>query len=199
MVQATRAQRKSFEEYLNFEDETDNFYELVDGVLTEVTPASPFHSDIAEYLDRKFYAAIQQNKLDWRVKRSDTGVRTGEQRSRLPDLAIIHGEDWRSLRQQKSKAAVLRVPLLLAVEVVSPGVKNRHRDYVEKLKEYQTRKISEYWIVDPQEEKISIFILEEELFYSEPTMFTNGFVLTSPKLDTLNLTLTCGEVLEAML
>ena len=199
MVQATRAQRKSFEEYLNLEDETDNFYELVDGVLSEVTPASPFHSDIAEYLDRKFYAAIQQNKLDWRVKRSDTGVRTGEQRSRLPDLAIIHGEDWRSLRQQKSKAAVLRVPLLLAVEVVSPGVKNRHRDYVEKLKEYQTRKISEYWIVDPQEEKISIFILEEELFYSEPTMFTNGFVLTSPKLDTLNLTLTCGEVLEAML
>ena len=199
MVQATRAQRKSFEEYLNLEDETDNFYELVDGVLSEATPASPFHSDIAEYLDRKFYAAIQQNKLDWRVKRSDTGVRTGEQRSRLPDLAIIHGEDWRSLRQQKSKAAVLRVPLLLAVEVVSPGVKNRHRDYVEKLKEYQTRKISEYWIVDPQEEKISIFILEEELFYSEPTMFTNGFVLTSPKLDTLNLTLTCGEVLEAML
>ena len=199
MVQATRAQRKSFEEYLNLEDDTDNFYELVDGVLSEVTPASPFHSDIAEYLDRKFYAAIQQNKLDWRVKRSDTGVRTGEQRSRLPDLAIIHGEDWRSLRQQKSKAAVLRVPLLLAVEVVSPGVKNRHRDYVEKLKEYQTRKISEYWIVDPQEEKISIFILEEELFYSEPTMFTNGFVLTSPKLDTLNLTLTCGEVLEAML
>ena len=89
--------------------------------------------------------------------------------------------------------------MLLAVEVVSPGVKNRHRDYVEKLKEYQTRKISEYWIVDPQEEKISVFILEEELFYSEPTMFTNGFVLTSPKLDTLNLTLTCGEVLEAML
>ena len=199
MVQATRAQQKNFEEYLNLEDDTDNFYELVDGVLTEATPASPFHSDIAEYLDRKFYAAIQQNKLDWRVKRSDTGVRTGEQRSRLPDLAIIHGEDWRSLRQQKSKAAVLRVPLLLAVEVVSPGVKNRHRDYVEKLKEYQTRKISEYWIVDPQEEKISIFILEEELFYSEPTMFTNGFVLTSPKLDTLNLTLTCGEFLEAML
>ncbi|PZV06191.1 MAG: hypothetical protein DCF22_24115 [Leptolyngbya sp.] len=174
MVQATQAQRKSFEEYLNLEDETDNFYELVDGVLTEVTPASPFHSDIAEYLDRKFYAAIQQNKLDWRVKRSDTGVRTGEQRSRLPDIAIIHGEDWRSLRQQKSKAAVLRVPLLLAVEVVSPGIKNRQRDYVEKLKEYQTRKISEYWIVDPQEEKVSIFLLEDELFYSDPTVFTNG-------------------------
>lgn len=38
----------------------------------------------------------------------------------------------------------------IAIEVVSPGVKARKRDYVTKRKEYLAAGILEYWIVDPQ-------------------------------------------------
>ncbi len=35
----------TFEAYLEYDDGTDNLYELVDGKLVQMTPASPEHSD----------------------------------------------------------------------------------------------------------------------------------------------------------
>ena len=193
----TTKHRLTFAQYLEYDDGTDNFYELVDGELVKVTPASPLHSDIAEFLDRLFFAAMKQQGLSWRVKRADTGVRTHDARSRLPDVCILEGQHWDALRRQQSKSAVLRVPLLLAVEVVSPGEQNYRRDYVDKREEYQQRHIPEYWIVDPQAGQVLIHLLQDGLFYPEPpTRFASEDVMTSPILTQLNLSLTAAEVLD---
>ncbi|HIK14594.1 MAG TPA: Uma2 family endonuclease [Leptolyngbyaceae cyanobacterium M33_DOE_097] len=187
----------TFPDYLEYDDGTDNFYELVDGALVEVTPASPLHSDIAEFLDRTFYAAVERAKLSWKVKRSDTGVRTGSNRSRLPDVCVLKRDDWEQLRQQQSKSAVLRVPLLLAVEIVSPGEQNYRRDYIEKRADYQQRHIPEYWIVDPHEGKVTLHLLQDDLFYPElPVVFEGDAVISSPMLTQLDLSLTVAEVLD---
>jgi Uma2 family endonuclease len=42
------------------------------------------------------------------------------------------------------------------IEVVSPGVTNRSRDYRHKLTEYAARGIPEYWIVDPETQQILV-------------------------------------------
>jgi Uma2 family endonuclease len=47
-------------------------------------------------------------------------------------------------------------PPALVIEVVSPGVNNRLRDYRHKRTEYAARCIPEYWIVDPQEQQITV-------------------------------------------
>lgn len=166
MTQA-RPKFSTFEEYLDYDDGTENRYELVDGELLEVTPTTPEHSDIAEWLDRVFYQEVQRLGHDWRVKRGDVGVRTSGQRSRLPDVCVLEGHEWRKLRQQKSKSAVLQVPLLMAVEIVSPGRKNRDRDYKEKRQEYQNRGIPEYWIIDPEEAKLTRLLLVEGEYEEE--------------------------------
>ncbi|MEB3282164.1 MAG: Uma2 family endonuclease [Lyngbya sp.] len=119
----------TFEEYLTYDDGTDNRYELEDGVLIQMTPASPIHSDIVEFLYDSLKAEVKRLDLDWKVKQGDVGVRTRINRSRLPDVAVIQGEDWRRLRQSK-KSAILEVACLLIVEVVSPGEENENRDYV---------------------------------------------------------------------
>jgi Uma2 family endonuclease len=57
-------------------------------------------------------------------------------------------------------------PPLVAIEIVSPNDENIARDYPYKRSEYLARGISEYWIVDPQEAKITVLALVEE-FYKE--------------------------------
>lgn len=134
----------SFEEYLTYDDGTDKRYELVDGELVPMTPASPRHSDIAAFLFIQFYQEVQRKGLDWKVKPGDVGVRTAFKRSRLPDVSVIAGDVWQQILSQDS--AVLTVPLLLAVEVISPNY--RSVDTVDKLSEYQAIGIPEYWTVD---------------------------------------------------
>ena len=87
-------------------------------------------------------------------------------------------------------------PPQLVIEVVSPGKKNRDRDYRYKRSQYQARGISEYWIVDPIEQKITLFNLVEGLY--EERIFKEDQAIASQLLSELNLTsqLTVGKVLS---
>lgn len=154
----TPRQQISFAEYLNYDDGTDNRYELVNGELVLMPPATARHSDIIEFIVDCFKAIIRSYSLDIRVKAGDVGIQTGINSSRIPDISVIQGEVWRNLPRDTS--AVVKVPLLLAVEVVSPGSEQIERDYVEKVAEYADAGILEYWIVDPMEKKVTILVLE---------------------------------------
>lgn len=58
----------------------------------------------------------------------------------------------------KGRATITRdmPPPALVIEIVSPGKANRDRDYRYKHTEYAARRINEYWIVDPQEQKLTL-------------------------------------------
>ncbi|WRH65387.1 MAG: Uma2 family endonuclease [Planktothrix sp. GU0601_MAG3] len=175
----------TFEEYLTYDDGTDNRYELEDGVLIPMTPASPIHSDIVEFLYDTFKAEVKRLGLDLKVKQGDVGIRTRLSRSRQPDIAIIQGEDWRRLRQFK-KSAIMEVPALLVVEVVSPGEDNENRDYIKKMTEYAEFGISEYWIIDPLTEQIIVNFLINGSYQN--TIFIGQQRIISQLFPDLNLT-----------
>ncbi|HFQ93656.1 MAG TPA: Uma2 family endonuclease, partial [Anaerolineae bacterium] len=50
----------------------------------------------------------------------------------------------------------------LVIEVVSGGVSDRYRDMVQKREEYAQAGIREYWIVDPEQERIIVLYLPED-------------------------------------
>ena len=68
----------------------------------------------------------------------------------------------------------------LVVEVVSPGKANEDRDYRYKRSEYAARGIIEYWIVDPQREKVTVLSLVDGLY--EETVFEENQTITSTVL-----------------
>lgn len=181
----------SFEEYLTYNDGTDNRYELVDGDLVQMTPASPRHSDIAAFMFIQFYQEVERLKLDWKVKLGDVGVRTKQKKSRLPDVSVISGEVWRLVRNQTS--AILEVPMLLAVEVISPAM--RSVDTVDKLAEYQAIGIPEYWTVDWDTDtpNVTVYNLVEGRY--QATVFTGNQRIVSQIFP--ELTLTAEQVLSA--
>ncbi len=148
----------SFEDYLTYNDETVNRYELINGELALMPPPILQHILIAEFLDDLFEQEVNRLQLDWFSFRG-VGVRTGVRKSRLPDLAIVTKAQVEEMRNQ---VAVFEVSPLLVVEIVSPS--SVSQDYRYKRSEYAALEIPEYWIVDPQENKVSVLVLEEGFY-----------------------------------
>jgi Uma2 family endonuclease len=160
MTTTTINNKISFEEYLRYDDETNNRYEFVDGELILMTLPTGLHALIIFFIQNALLAEIERLKLPWIILQT-VGVRTSINRSRIPDLCIVTREQ---IERYRNVSAVLETPVLLAVEIVSP--ESVTRDYRYKRSEYAAIGIAEYWIVDPDEEKVTVLQLVEG-FYEE--------------------------------
>lgn len=85
-------------------------------------------------------------------------------------------------------------PPLLVVEVVSPGELQRDRDYISKRRQYEVRGIPEYWIVDPQLQKITILVLQGEE-YTKGHVYRGSDRLSRSMV--ADLALTANQILTA--
>ena len=191
MVNTSDSTKITWAEYLSYDDGTNKRYELVDGQLVEIPPASFLHSDIIDFIADCFKAIATQYKLDLKVKTGDVGIRTGINSSRIPDISVIDGQVWNSYRRDHS--AVIEEGLMWAVEVVSPGAEQIKRDYTDKAIEYQNTGILEYWIVDPNEQKITVLVLDRGNYTK--TVFAGDRAIASPTFPQLQVT--AEEILSA--
>lgn len=153
----TPAQTKllTFDEYLAYDDGTDTRYELVDGELVEMPPESPANNRIAK---RIFLELLQHFSIEL-IAYKDTEIEVSGRRARcrLPDL-MVHTEESLAALEATKRSTITRdlPPPAIVVEVVSPGSTNRDRDYRHKRTEYAARCIAEYWIVDSQDQQITV-------------------------------------------
>jgi Uma2 family endonuclease len=189
MTTPTTPRQLTFEEYLVYDDGTDNRYELVDGELIMVPLPTPDHSDLIDLLRDTFREQIRLKRHPWLVK-GDVGVYTGvnpqtlRDRSRTPDLCIPTETQWAELKADKKAAAVLKTPPLLVVEIVSPS--SRTTDYESKRTEYESAEVSEYWIVDLIQQKVTVLTLVDTGYQEQ--VFTGGARISSTTFPELDLT-----------
>ncbi|MEA5538928.1 Uma2 family endonuclease [Limnoraphis robusta Tam1] len=151
----TATKNYSFKDYLDLKYPSDLKYELFNGELIPMPPASGLHAEILCLIYDILKAEIQRLQLDWVVRPGNVGVRTGVTKSRIPDLIVITETQRQFLKTLSS--AILEEPPVLAVEIVSPN--NPDDDYRYKRSEYAALEIPEYWIIDPQEQKVSVLTL----------------------------------------
>ncbi len=129
--------------------------ELIDGQIYMMAPPSRKHQTIARelfssinfYIKSKdsscepFFApfAVFLNKDDINYVEPDISVI--RDRSKLTDKGCSGAPDW-------------------IIEIVSPG--SRRMDYFTKLFKYRTAGVREYWIVDPDKNRITVYDFESE-------------------------------------
>ena len=138
----------SFEEFLNWDDESGRSFELVNGVAMPLSEPTAKHEDVVDGLCRLLVDHCQSLNLPY-IPRQSKQVRLnaipGEsESSRKADIVVFAKEEWARMRQSSASAAAY-IPPPLAIEVVST---NWRDDYRIKLNEYETLGILEYWIVD---------------------------------------------------
>ncbi len=191
MTQATPRFR-TFEEYLNYDDGSDQRYELVDGELIELPPESEPNNAIAQELF--WLLASAQVVLRRLIKLYACQIQVpvlenGDAANRFPDLVILR-EEHLSLTQSQLTIKLEMPPPRLIAEVVSPGdenTENYRRDYTRKRAQYAARGISEYWLLDPSRTVIIVLHLDESQ-YSEVGHFRNRDRIISPTFPQLQLT-----------
>lgn len=166
----------TLEEYLLYDDGTENRYELVDGKLVLMPPESDRNNLIALYLLSEFLKLIPIRLI--RHKDTEIVVTGNRTRVRMPDLLILTEELLTAIGGRRATITADMPSPVLVVEVVSPGKVNRDRDYRYKRAEYAARGILEYWIVDPEFKRVTMLTLidglyEEAIFEGEQKITSN--------------------------
>lgn len=181
----------TLEEYLNYDDGTDTRYELVNEELVEMPSESDLNNLIAIYLLAELLRFFPVRLLRRGTEIVVSGYRTT---TRIPDLMVLTEELATALAGTKRSVVIPSMPPpVLVVEIVSPGTVNEERDYRYKRSEYAARGVTEYWIVDPQQSKITVLTLVVGLY--EEAVFSGNSRLISPTLPDLDLT--AAQVFQA--
>ena len=179
--------RMTLEEYLDYDDGTDRWYELEDGLLIDMSGENPLNCRIAGMLLFLFYRlGIAERFL---VIGHQIEVRSSYATCRQPDLMIHTVESDAALRSG-DKVLYLGLPSpLLVVEVASSTLtdgRSRKRDYEHKPREYADRGIPEMWIIDPDRAWVQIGTLTDGSYQFETFMGDDAIV--SPTFPELKLT-----------
>ena len=115
-------------------------------------------------------------------------LRLWDRKYREPDIVFLRDRDS-SLRHENYWDGAD-----LAIEIVSQSLEDRERDLVTKRIEYARAGIQEYWIVDPEQETVTVLSLSGDV-YSDGDLFGRGDVVTSSLLP--ELALPVAEILDA--
>ncbi|MEB3175004.1 MAG: Uma2 family endonuclease [Cyanobacteriota bacterium] len=182
---ALRPRFHSFEAYLAYKDDSDQRYELFNGELIAAPTESGLNFQIANRLFLIFALMLGTDRV--RGQGLELEVQ-GEPKNRFPDLTIIREEHIVQLSKRNTIRSFMAPPLLV-VEVVSAGELQRERDYVAKRQQYQVRGIPEYWIVDPQTERVLVLVLTAGS-YQEVGNFKDSMAIQSPGFPEVNLRVT---------
>ncbi len=159
--------------------DTKRLVELIDGRL-DVLPMPTFlHQDIVLHLADVLRAFVRGRRLG-KVTIAPMPVHIRHKTFREPDVLFV------PIEQQVKATDNFVQSAGIVIEIVSPGPESHKRDYQDKRADYAQLKIPEYWIVDPQTERITVLILKGKQ-YRIHGEFVPGQQATSVFLDGLEV------------
>jgi Uma2 family endonuclease len=137
------------DEYLAIE--TNWLMELADGCLQFLPMPTVPHQLIVGYLVDELERYVTTNGARGKVLHAPLPVRLRPGLYREPDVMLLTPEQIGG-RDYPHGAE-------LVMEVVADVPRGREHDYVQKRTDYARARIPEYWIVDPQDRKITVLAL----------------------------------------
>lgn len=143
----------SIDDYLELTNSTNQRVEFDDGNVEVLAMPTEAHEAIVHFLLFALNDFVAPKKLG-RVFCSGIRVRSLETKFRMPDIVFMLAENRHRRGNDYWQGADL------VMEVVSPDDGSRKRDLVKKKDEYAEAGISEYWIVNPEEQHIRVLKLE---------------------------------------
>jgi Uma2 family endonuclease len=161
------------EEYLALDG--NGIVEFSNGRLEVSAAPTTSHQLLLVYLVGLLSAFTASKKLGMTLFAA-LPVRLWEGKYREPDVVFMRKEHGNRINDEWWDGADL------VMEVVSKDAMDRRRDLVTKRREYARAGISEYWIVDPQEERITVLRLAGKKYVVHGA-FGQGTLASSHLLD----------------
>ncbi len=141
------------EEFLHTPKEQTWRTELIEGVITKMSPAGMEHGDIAATIAALLWQHVKAQKLG-RVMAAETGFKLASDPDTVlaPDTAFIRQEEFERLGMTKKFWPGAPD---LAVEVMSPDDSVRRTD--EKAKAWLSYGTRMVWVINPRQRTISVY------------------------------------------
>lgn len=129
--------------------------ELIDGEMYMMAPPNRRHQELVHFLDRSIGNHIQENGGDCKVYPAPFAVflHADDKTYVEPDISVVCDKD--KLDDRGCNGAPDWI-----VEIVSPS--SKRMDYYIKLFKYRSAGVREYWIVDPMENRITVYDFAHE-------------------------------------
>lgn len=137
-------------EYLSLP--TNHLIEFAQGYIEVLPMPTTSHQRVVLYLYRLLLSFLEQRKLGEAIT-APLPVRLWEGKYREPDVVVMLREHLDRIKEQYWETPDL------VMEVVSPN--NREHDLEVKRDEYARAGIPEYWIVDPEEGRVTVLVLTD--------------------------------------
>jgi Uma2 family endonuclease len=122
--------------------------DLIDGVIYMASPDNTRADDLFGWLFTVLKIYVRRKKLG-RLTGSRVAYRLDDKSAPEPDIGFV-----RKVGLSRIKRGGVEGSPDLAIEIVSPD--SIERDYITKRKKYEQAGVSEYWIVDEQEHKVTV-------------------------------------------
>ena len=129
--------------------------ELIDGQMYMIAPPGRRHQLILGFLYRKIADYIEQKGGSCEVDIAPFAVflNADDKNYVEPDISVIC--DSKKLNDKGCTGAPDWI-----IEIVSPG--SRRTDYFTKLFKYRTAGVLDYWIVDPDKNRVTVYNFQSE-------------------------------------
>jgi len=157
-------------EYLSLD--TGRLIEFNDGVLEFLPMPKTSHARISRFISDLLRQYVDSRKIG-EVLWAPCPIRVAPRKLREPDILYLS-------HQRIPQDDTPPVGADLVVEIISPGMESRRRDMETKRDEYAEAGIPEYWVVDPDNETITVLTLvgkRYELHHEFPAGTTAGSVM----------------------
>lgn len=133
--------------------------DLIDGVIYMASPENIDSNLLEVWLLRLISDFVEERSLG-QVLVSRVAFRLGEHQAPEPDISFVRTERLHLLHR-----GYVEGPPDLAIELVSP--ESRERDYERKREQYRRAGVTEYWIVDEMEQRVTLLRLTTSGAYRE--------------------------------
>lgn len=131
--------------------------ELIDGVIYEMSSPNFNHQLLASRLHMALFSHILKNKGDCFALEAPMDVQLDcDNRTMVqPDVIVLCD------RGKRRKFGIFGAPDLL-IEILSPST--RKKDLGIKFVKYENAGVREYWIIDPDQEKVLVYDFSQEIY-----------------------------------
>jgi Uma2 family endonuclease len=137
----------------------DQKADLIDGVIYMASPENTDANRLYGWLFIVMGLFLEARALG-EVFGSRVALRLDDRNGPEPDLAVVLAKNL-----HRVKRGHIAGPCDLAMEIISPD--SVERDYFDKRELYQQAGVPEYWIVDEEEQKVMLLLLDAKGKYRE--------------------------------
>jgi Uma2 family endonuclease len=141
------------EEYLDLD--TNRYVEYTAGRLEFLPMPTDPHQAMVLFLCGCLISYLQKSRrFKGRVRPGPLAVQVRSDKYRQPDVVFMLKANEKRCHVKYWEGADL------VMEIVSPGKRNRERDFKTKRRDYARAGISEYWVVSPKLLQITVLVLD---------------------------------------